>query len=218
MHAREGLREALERFEPNTRLQDLVSSDPTKRDLSKFTPRSPTIAHAFLNLAEVAAVRANLMRPAKLYSAWVDEGRFMRGSEQDAAGFEALRDDHGIDTVIDLRYESDSEAKTLEALGMTPVFIPVFDQSLPSTGQVQAFHKTVKTALEAGHKIYIHCEQGVGRTGLFSALYQIAFRGDSLPQVLAEAKRYGMNSAEQLGFVKRYYTDFHAGRGWTVSR
>ena len=172
----------------------------------------PTFWHGLLNLFEVAGERLGVMRPAKVYNAWVAPGRLMRGSELDAAGFAELAR-QGIDTVINLKREDHSEQPLVEALGMRSVYIPFYDQSLPSPREIAAFLAVAEDP--ASGKVYVHCEHGVGRTGVMVAIYRIHHDGFTAEAALAEAKSFGMNSAPQLAFIQRYADALGRGAAWT---
>jgi protein tyrosine phosphatase (PTP) superfamily phosphohydrolase (DUF442 family) len=210
-------------FSPLARFEVRVRDYET-RVLEKIEPKNttglngkkPTIANAALNILETAAVRVGLMRPEKTYNAWVDQGELMRGSEQDQAGYAKLKAD-GIRTVINLRRESNTEAPMVEALGMKAIQIPMYDQSLPSPKEVQKFFSVVDD--KANGPVYIHCEQGVGRTGLMVALYRIHHDGVSADTAISEAKTMGMSSESQFQYIRDFAAASARGAPWaTVQR
>jgi protein tyrosine phosphatase (PTP) superfamily phosphohydrolase (DUF442 family) len=185
------------------------------KNMTGLEGKKPTLAHGALNLAEAIAVRLHLMRPAKTYEAWVDPGQLMRGSEQNAAGFAALQK-QGIKTVINLKREDNSEAAIVEGLGMKAVHIPMYDQSLPSPKEIQAFFDVVDAP--GNQPAYVHCEQGVGRTGVMVALYRIHADGLSADAAIAEAKARGMNSQEQFDYLRSFAAAETRGAAWATIR
>ena len=181
------------------------------KNLTGLEGKKPTLAHGLLNLGEAIAVRLHVMRPEKTYEAWVDPGQLMRGSEQNAAGFAALQK-QGIKTVINLKREDNSEAPIVEGLGMKAVHIPMYDQSLPSPKEIQAFFDAVDAP--GNQPAYVHCEQGVGRTGVMVALYRIHANGLSADDAITEAKARGMNSQEQFDFIRNFAAAQSRGAPW----
>jgi protein tyrosine phosphatase (PTP) superfamily phosphohydrolase (DUF442 family) len=175
-----------------------------------FTPPPPPSAGtALLNRLEAIAAKMHLMHPFHTYTKWVDPGVLMRGSELDEGGFEALKA-QGVKTVVNLRIEDNSEAPTVEKLGMNAVQIPIYDQSLPSTDEVAAFLKIA--GAPENQPVYVHCEQGVGRTGVMCAAFRIAHDGWSADQAVAEAKQMGIASDDQVQFIRQFAADFAAGK------
>jgi predicted protein tyrosine phosphatase len=51
---------------------------------------------------------------------------------------------------------------------------------------------------------YMHCEQGVGRTGVMTACYRIAFNGWTVDDAVAEAARFADRMPEQLDFITKF--------------
>jgi protein-tyrosine phosphatase len=177
---------------------------------SGFQPnKPPSLAVGALNIAETAAARLGLMHPFKTYNKWVDEGQLMRGSEQSDANWASLQQ-QGIKTVVNLRYEDNSEAKAQAALGMKNVWLPSYDQSLPTEAEVGQFLKTVNDP--QNQPVYVHCEQGVGRTGVMCAAYRMQHDGWTADQAIAEAKQMGMNSSDQEAYIRQLYTDLQSGK------
>jgi tyrosine-protein phosphatase SIW14 len=101
----------------------------------------------------------------------------------------------GITTIIDLRRESHSlreqERLRAESLGMHFISIPVGGFSIPSSEQLAEFFSLVREA--PLQRIFVHCEYGQDRTGVFIASYRIAFEHWSSDQALSEMRAFGFN-------------------------
>jgi protein tyrosine phosphatase (PTP) superfamily phosphohydrolase (DUF442 family) len=175
---------------------------------SGFKPNAPpSVGVGALNIAETAAARLGLMAPLKNYTKWVDQGQLMRGSEQSDWSSLAKQ---GIKTVVNLRYEDNTEATAQSAAGIKNVWLPSYDQSLPTEAEVGQFLKVANDP--ANQPVYVHCEQGVGRTGVMCAAYRMQHDGWTADQAIAEAKTMGMNSSDQENYIKQLYTDIHSGK------
>jgi protein tyrosine/serine phosphatase len=48
----------------------------------------------------------------------------------------------------------------------------------------------------------VHCEAGVGRTGIMVASYRMAVQGWSTGHAVAEARRYGLRMREQIEYIR----------------
>jgi protein tyrosine phosphatase (PTP) superfamily phosphohydrolase (DUF442 family) len=180
------------------------------KNTSGMTPNAPpSIGVGALNVAETALARLGLMHPFKTYSKWVDNGVLMRGSEQGGSAWADLKK-QGIKTVVNLRYEDNGEAKDQAKLGMKNVWLPSYDQSLPTEPEIAQFLKVANDP--ANQPVYVHCEQGVGRTGVMCAAFRMQHDGWTADQAIAEAKQMGMNSSDQESYIRQLYADLKSGK------
>ena len=99
----------------------------------------------------------------------------------------------GITTIVDLRLESphtrENERLRAESLGLRFVHIPVGGFSNPTSAQLARFFSLFRET--PPQKIFVHCEFGEDRTGVFIASYRIAFQHWSAEQALAEMYAFG---------------------------
>lgn len=131
----------------------------------------------------------------------------IRGSRLDhQAQYDALAK-AGVKTLIDLTSEHAYNADMALKAGMQYVDIPVQDNTTPSLEQVRDFLATADPratmADGSANRVRFGCEQGVGRTGVFSAAYRMAFQGYGVEQAIAEAKQFGMSSPSQEMFLRK---------------
>ena len=93
---------------------------------------------------------------------------------------------HRITTVIDLREESPetlAEAKTLAPAGIAHVGLPT--GQVPSRETVARFLQVMDTRRHEA--VLVHCTHGVGRSGVFSAIYRMEYQGWPRWRAIAEA-------------------------------
>ncbi len=115
-----------------------------------------------------------------------------RGGQPTQKGFQFLKD-KGIKTVINLRAESDDEAKFVEKLGMNYVRIPV-DEILPWSkipeAAIAKYFELVNNP--ANYPIFFHCRRGADRTGSLAAFYRMGIQHWDADKAYSEARDIGM--------------------------
>ncbi len=88
----------------------------------------------------------------------------------------------GIDTVISLLTPDEvndlnlnEEARLSEVHSMRFCSFPIPDRSIPSSrAETSGLVKTLRSELDAGRNLVVHCRQGVGRSGLIAAALLIS--------------------------------------------
>ena len=59
---------------------------------------------------------------------------------------------------------------------------------------------------------YVHCEAGVGRTGVAVACYRMAVQGWPPDQAIAEGRKYGLQLPGQIHFVEQFGAQLKSGK------
>src|SRR5215813_1034407 len=132
--------------------------------------------------------------------------RFYRGGQPKEDDYKSLAD-LGIKTVIDLRDDPTSyEKRSVEALGMRYVNIPMSDSDYPKATQIDAFLKLVDDPSTG--KFYVHCAGGRHRTGVMGAVYRYTHNKWNFDQVYAEMKQYDFYTRFGHGAMKKYVEDY----------
>jgi protein tyrosine/serine phosphatase len=142
-----------------------------------------------------------------------------RGGQPAESDYKALAD-FGIKTIIDLRNDEESFAKSAaEAAGLRYFNISMDGVSAPSDADVAKFLSIVNDP--ASGKIYMHCKAGIHRTGAMGAVYRIAKDGWDYDKTYAEMKNYefsaGLFHGALKSFVKRYSDQMAAQRATTTT-
>lgn len=135
--------------------------------------------------------------PIHWYLAEVDEGKLYRGSWPDCKhllGLKAM----GVSASINLCAER-SQDEAIHKAGITPFNIPIVDNTAPSEADVARLLEIVKDA--ASSPVFIHCEQGRGRTGCMVAVYRVLVNKWSPADALKEAEQFGLSLDSQKGFI-----------------
>jgi protein-tyrosine phosphatase len=135
------------------------------------------------------------------YTYFVD-AKVIRGSRPTPDKLRSLYD-KGCRSTINLCMEmSKGDDDLIEAADLTGQMrtkhVEIVDNTPPTSDQVT----DVLTYLEdAPGPVYIHCEAGVGRTGVMVACYRM-YQGWPLADALREAKQFGCSMPDQLAFIE----------------
>jgi tyrosine-protein phosphatase SIW14 len=117
-----------------------------------------------------------------------------RGAQPHLSSLDELKK-LGITAIVDLRSEShhtrERERLKAESLGIRFISIPVDGFSTPTSAQLAEFFTLFREA--PLQKVFVHCEFGQDRTGVFIAAYRIAFDHWSSDQALSEMLYFGFN-------------------------
>jgi len=135
--------------------------------------------------------------------------KLFRGGQPRRGALHRLRE-LGIDTIVNLRGTSDrtrAEEREARALGLG-----YFNVSLPNWGRPQDERVRrillIITAPQNG-RVFVHCKDGVDRTGMIVALHRITSEGWKTGDALAEAEQRGMR---RIQIWMRDYAEDYANR------
>jgi len=170
-------------------------------------------------------------------SYWVEPGRLLAGEYPGQFEGELTRRridaliEAGFDTFIDLTrpnelapYEKTlrDEANVYEVEVKHHRF-PIGDFGLPTPKQMKTILDTIDEGLEAGHKIYLHCWGGIGRTGTTVGCYLVRHgrSGEEALSQLAEWWKdvpksrfhpYSPETGQQVDFIRNWAGHEHGPR------
>ena len=132
--------------------------------------------------------------------------RLFRGGQPRTGGIRRLSE-LGIDTIVNLRGESNrtrSDEAEARALGINYFNVPLPTWGRP--GEVSVLRILEIIAAPESGQVYIHCKDGVDRTGTVVALYRISREGWSPRAALTEADRRGMRRIQY--WMRDYVEDY----------
>ncbi|QSQ20933.1 dual specificity protein phosphatase family protein [Pyxidicoccus parkwayensis] len=126
----------------------------------------------------------------------------------------------GIRYVVDVRVEERDDEHVLREHGITLLHLPTADLRAIRRELIDDGVAWVTQRLEEGHKVYIHCEHGVGRSALLALCCMVAMGHPPLEALtLAKKQRWQMSpSSEQLRTFRAWAEDWRARHGlpWQV--
>lgn len=82
--------------------------------------------------------------------------------------------------------------------------IPVIDNTPPLVQQVHQFLEFVNTRAKPYAPVYVHCEAGKGRTGVFVACYRISMQGWTAERAAQDAIQHGLALDSQIAFIREW--------------
>ena len=139
--------------------------------------------------------------------------RLYRGGQPHDGGLRRLRE-LGIDTIVNLRGRSattKAEETEARALGFNYFNVALPNWGRPQDGRVRRI-LLIMAAPQNG-RVFVHCKDGVDRTGTIVALHRISHQGWKTQDALAEADLEGMR---RIQFWMRDYAEEYAGRSQQI--
>jgi predicted protein tyrosine phosphatase len=131
-----------------------------------------------------------------------------------------LAAEHGIARVVDVRVEACDDERVLRVHGIRLLHLPTDDTRAISQHMLRDGVAFVAEGLDAGERVLVHCQYGIGRSALL-ALCALVWQGDAPLDALERAKRSRpiiSPSPEQLEAFQLFAAGVKAERGapWEV--
>ena len=133
--------------------------------------------------------------------------KLYRGAQPKVGGLQQLVG-RGIKTIVNLRGQGEGVRKEEEearAAGLRYFSIPFDRMGRPDDAELKQVLSIIDTP--ENQPVFVHCKQGVDRTGTVIAIYRITHDGWTSEQAKAEANRYGMHPWERG--MKNYIRDYY---------
>jgi protein tyrosine/serine phosphatase len=147
----------------------------------------------------------------------VTPGILIRGGQPDEEGFRELRESYGITTVVNLHGNTaERERAWVTALGIKYIAMPsnAFE---PDEDTTLEFLRIVAEAADGEGPVFIHCRQGMDRTGTAVAAYRVALEGWTAAAAIDELHRYQepLNDIMFAGIIPPFIRGIERDRaGW----
>jgi predicted protein tyrosine phosphatase len=130
---------------------------------------------------------------------WIDE-RLAVGGRFPMDAVERLAKWEGIGAIVDLRIESCDDEATLRVHGLEFLHLPTEDCCAIAPEMIDDGVEWVRSRLEGGTRVLIHCEHGIGRSALLALCALVAGGLEPLEAMnrLKTARPVVAPAAEQL--------------------
>jgi tyrosine-protein phosphatase SIW14 len=112
-----------------------------------------------------------------------------RGAQPTRQGLRKLKE-MGFDIVVDFRVDHDAEKRFVTSLGMEYVAIP-WNCVHPEDEDIAMFLSLLRS--HPGKKIFVHCRDGIDRTGMGIAAFRIVEQGWSEKDARKEMQAFGFS-------------------------
>ncbi len=160
-----------------------------------------------LLLLATSAIAQSANEHAELPKFHRQSERLYRGAQPRQGGLRRLSE-LGITTVVNLRgadRRALAEASKARALGLRYFNIPMPVWGRPTDEQVRRVMEIINA--EENGRVFIHCKDGVDRTGTIVAIHRITNDGWTASDATAEAMRYGMRRIQY--WMRDYIDDYY---------
>jgi protein-tyrosine phosphatase len=159
----------------------------------------------FVGIEELVGVRF----PVRHYQAKVSDG-LIRGSRLETADDYRRLQAQGVKSIVDLTAEGTKDETEPEAGALRKLRLHIIDNTAPTTRQMERF---LAFATDPKNQpVYVHCEAGIGRTGVAVACYRMAVQGWSAEQAISDTSKYGIPVRSQLNFIRSFERKLAEGR------
>jgi tyrosine-protein phosphatase SIW14 len=173
----------------------------------KTRPRHRLIILLTLALVAPAGFSQQRADSEKLPNFHEVNSKLYRGAQPKPGGLKDLGA-LGIKTIVNLRGQGEgarAEEAEARAAGLRFFNIPFDRAGRPDDAEVKQVLDIIDTP--EYQPVFVHCKQGVDRTGTVIAIYRITHDGWTSEQAKAEANRYGMHPWERG--MKNYIHDYY---------
>ena len=156
--------------------------------------QTAAIAPATAPAREIPAAFGEKIAVRGVHNAGKINDHLFRGSQPDVIGLSELKN-LGVNTIVDLRKEASAtlneEKARAATIGVRFISIPLGGFSNPTSEQLAQFLALFRE--DPQPKIFVHCQFGEDRSGVFIAAYRIAYDHWTADQAVAEMLHFGFN-------------------------
>ncbi len=163
----------------------IIFAGAVAKPLLAQQPASAAAAHA-----DTAAYIPHKLKIPGVPNAGEATPELLRGAQPSEEGLASLAK-LGVAIVVDLREgDQQSEREEVTRLGMKYVSIPWYCMR-PNDNVVAEFLELLEK--NPGEKVFVHCREGIDRTGMLIAAYRMTSEGRTAAQAMQEMRTFGFS-------------------------
>jgi protein tyrosine phosphatase (PTP) superfamily phosphohydrolase (DUF442 family) len=95
----------------------------------------------------------------------------------------------GVRAVVNVTRELWEPRRALEAAGIDYLQVPSWDGKVPSLEDAERGVRFIARHIDEGHKVYVHCASGAGRSVALAICYLVTHEGRDVEEAIATARR-----------------------------
>ncbi len=184
------------------------------------TPQAPPAAprRTWLRLLVAVVITIAVSAGAWVLGRWdfvihrigaVEPGVLYRSAQLSPAKLDDVIEEYGIRTIVNLREEDPEDEQRVAARhGAAYVWLP--STQVPAKANIDAFLALMDDP--KNHPVLVHCEHGVGRTGVLSGVYRMEYEDWKAAEVLDEARWFAFWGSYFDGQDKTQYLEQYVPR------
>ncbi|MDA4133093.1 MAG: dual specificity protein phosphatase family protein [Thaumarchaeota archaeon] len=127
---------------------------------------------------------------------WIIEGRLAASGLPSSAAQVRWLKEHGINSILTLT-EDPLPQKLLDGSDVVSLHVQMFDHAPPSQDSLSKAVRHVRSEIEKGNSVVVHCLAGQGRTGSVVAAYMIEYHGKDVDEEISQLRRTRPGSIER---------------------
>jgi len=127
---------------------------------------------------------------------WVLEGALAASGLPSSPDQVRWLKEHGIDSILTLT-ETPLPKGFLDDTGVSALHVQMFDHAPPSQESLSAAVKHLRSEIDKGNAVLVHCLAGQGRTGSVIAAYLIEYHGKEAREAIEHLRGIRPGSVEQ---------------------
>ena len=116
---------------------------------------------------------------------WITEQIATGGAAISPDNWRALAEEMGITAVVNLRAEYQDVFAAPQPIAY--LWLPVEDHKDPTSEQMLLGVQFIHAAVQAGHRVLIHCKMGIGRSPTLAAAY-LVWTGVSIDEAIRQVE------------------------------
>jgi atypical dual specificity phosphatase len=144
---------------------------------------------------------------------WIVEGSLAASGLPSSAAQVRWLKKHGVTSILTLT-EGPLPKELLDGTGLASLHIKMLDHSPPSQESLSRAVRHIKSEVDKGNAVVVHCLAGQGRTGSVIAAYMVEYLGKDVDEAISQLRKSRPGSVErsQEASVREYAQSLKAAK------